>query len=266
MSPVQAIAARELLTVARSRATLVLFAGVLFVVFGIAITGDEPHYLSTAVDLLLPMELLVPAVAVALGYRTVVDDARRGELEVLETYPVTYWQYVCGVYLGRGIALVVVLCLPLVLVGVYVTTSSPEPIPTVATHTGVDSPVVFARFITLTIGFGLTILAVSIAVSAIARSRRSALVYAVVALAMVVLVLDLLVVRGFTGGLVPTDQLTSVLAISPTSAYRGLAFETVVSPAIETDLQQASPLLNVASLAVWTLGSLGVASLAITRR
>lgn len=265
MGAIQAIAARELVTVARSRASLVLLVGVALVTAGIAL-GGEPNYLPTAVDLLLPMEFLVPAVAIALGYRTVVADARRGELDVLETYPVTTARYVVGVYLGRALALVVVLGVPLALVGVYLLTGSPSESTIFASHRGVDSPVVFVRFVALTLLFGFAILAMAVAASALAGSRRSALVLAVVVFGLVVLGLDLLVVRGFADGVVPEAQLTTLLAVSPTSAYRGLVFETVVSTAVETDLQQASVPLSTASLGLWTLGSLAVATLAVDRR
>lgn len=267
MGVTQAVAVRELVTVARSRASLVLLAGVALVTLGIALVGGgEPNYLPTAVDLLLPLEFVVPAVAIALGYRTVVSDARRGELDILETYPVATWRYVLGVYLGRALTLVVILGVPLALVGVFLATSSPSGPTLFATHRGVDSPLVFVRFVALTLVFGLAVLAMTLAASALAGSRRSALVLAVVVFALVVLGLDLLVVRGFAGGFVPAEQLTSVLALSPTSAYRGLVFETVVSTAVETDLQQASVSLSAASLGLWTLGSLAVATLAVERR
>lgn len=266
MGTTQAVAVRELVTVARARSSLVLLAGVALLTLGVALVGGEPNYLPTAVDLLLPMEFFVPAVAIALGYRTVVADARRGELDVLETYPVSTGRYVLGVYLGRALALVVTLGVPLTLVGISLAVSSPSQSALFATHRGVDSPVVFVRFVALTLVFGLTVLAMTLAASALAGSRRSALVGGVVVFALVVFGLDLLVVRGFAGGFVPTDQLTAVLALSPTSAYRGLVFEAVVSTAVQTDLRQASVPLSAASLGLWALGSLAVATIAVERR
>jgi ABC-2 type transport system permease protein len=266
MGVVQAVTARELMTTVRSRATLVLLAGVAVVTAGVGIAGGgEPDYLPTVVDLLLPMEFLVPAVAVALGYRTVVADARRGELEVIRTYPVAAWRYVVGVYLGRALAFVSVVGLPLALVGGYLAMTSTEPSPVFATHSGVDSPLVFVRFVALTLAFGLVVLAMTVAASALAGSRRSALVFGVVLFALVVLAIDLLVVRGFADGIVPEQQLRTVLAASPASAYRGLVFEAAISTAVETEFQQASPLLSVASLGLWGVGALVVATLAVGR-
>lgn len=265
-SAFQAVVARELLTVARSRASVVLFVGVSVVAFGIVFaTGTQPDYLPTAVDLLLPMELLVPAVAVALGYKTIAADDRRGELDVLDTYPLPSWGYVLGVYVGRAISLAVIVGLPLALLGLYIATQPTEEFAQLATHQGVDSPIVFVRFLALTLAFGFAVLAMALAASAIARSRQNALVVGIVVLLLVVVGFDLLVVRGFVGGWIASEQLTGALALSPTSAYRGLVFETVVSTATETDLRQASAAGSTLGLAAWWLGSLVLAIAMIER-
>ncbi len=266
MRALQTVAAREVISVARSRATLVLVAGIAVVTLGVLLASGTQSYLPASVDLLLPMEFLVPAVAIAIGYRTVTADARRGELDVLETYPVSPRAYIGGVYLGRALALVVIIGVPLVIAWAYLVTSSPDDLRTFATHTGVDSPLVFLRFIVLTLMFALSVLGMAIAVSAVAGSRRSALVFGVVLFALVVLALDLLIVRGFAGEVIPESQLRTVLAVSPTSAYRGLVFETVIATATESDLQQASPVVSLVSLIGWTVGSLAVAIAAVKRR
>lgn len=264
---IQAFAARELLTVFRARSTYLLFGGVLLVAFGVVLTsGSDPDYLPTAVDLLLPMELLVPAVAVAFGYRTITADAGSGELAVFRTHPLPTWGYVIGVYVGRLLALVVVLGVPLVLIGIYLSTVSPEQPSLFATHRGVDSPIIFIRFVVLTVLFGATVLAMALAASALARSHRSALVGGIVLLFVVVIVLDLLVVRGLAGEQIGPDQLRTVLAFSPASGYRGLVFETVLSPATGGGRQHASPSVSGLALLLWTAGSLLVTSVALRRR
>lgn len=263
----QAVVVRELMTVARSRSTLVLLAGVLAVVFGAVLAGgSQPDYLPTAVDLLLPMELVVPAVAVALGYRTIASDASRGELAVLRTYPLPAWGYVLGIYIARVLALVLVVGLPLALVGVYVASLTTESTSLLATHSGVDSPVVFLRFMILTLLFGVTVLAMALAASTLARSRRSVVVAGVLLVLGVVIGVDLLVVRGFAGGQFGGEALTTVLAFSPASAYRGLVFETVLMTATNRSGQQASTGLSVFGLLAWTIGSLVAATVAVRRR
>lgn len=262
LNPIQVVATRELFTVARARGHLALFVGFLAVVVGIGVTGGEPRYLPTIADLLLPIELLVPTVALAVGYRPIASDTQRGELAVLDTYPLTSSQYVLGIFLGRAIAIVAMLTLPLVLVGGYLTVTTTETPSLLATQQGIDSPIIFARFLVLTLLFGLTILGLSLALSALARSRRTALILAGAALIFVVVVLDLLLLRGFTSGQLGTDGLLTALALSPTSAYRGLVFETVLgTPGLSA--AQAAPLLSAAGLLFWLLGSLAVAVAAL---
>ncbi|MXR51596.1 ABC transporter permease subunit [Halovenus sp. WSH3] len=261
---VQSVAVRELFTVGRARSLLALFAGLVAVVVGIGVLGGAPRYLPTVADLLLPMELLVPTVAFALGYRPIASDAERGELAVLKTYPLRVRDYVFGVFLGRAIALVVMLLVPLVCLGGYLAVTSTETPSLLATQQGADSPIIYARFLLLTVLFGLTILALSLAVSAVARSRRTALVLAGAALLFVVVVVDLLILRGFAAGRIGSDLLLVVLAVSPTSAYRGLVFETALdTPGLA--VAQASVPLSLAGLVLWLVGSLLVTAAALSR-
>ena len=268
LQPVQTILLRELLTVARSRAFLGLVAGVTLVSFGVLFAGGgtEVGYVPAAVDLLLPFELLVPAVAIALGYRTITDDAVRGELDVLETYPVPAWAYVAGIFVGRALAVGVVLAIPLLLVGLYLATQSPPDPSTLATHRGIDSPVLFARFAVLTVLYGLVTLALALAVSALAWSRRTAIVLAVVLLGLVVVGIDLVLLRGFGTGWIAAQQLTTALAFSPTSAYRGLVFETVLYVAYDTETGFATPVLSVAGLLGWLGVGLSLTVAGVSRR
>lgn len=265
---IQAVVVRELATVFRTRSYWVLLAGTFAVAFGMALAGGGPEtgYLPTAVDLRLPMELLVPALAVALGYPTVVADARRGELDVLDTYPLPSWGYVLGVYVGRALALVAVVAVPLVVLAAYVAATAEADAAGIATNQGADSVVLFVRFGALTVLFGFAVLAVVLAASALAWSRRSAVVLAVLVFGGVVVAMDLLVLRAVGAGTVSADALLGVSALSPTSAYRGLVFETVLSPALGTDQRYASPALSAMGLLAWTVLSLLVTTVAVARR
>lgn len=265
---VQSVLVRELLTVVRSRVYYGLVLGVALVSAGVLAAGGgvEIGYVPAAIDLLLPFEVLVPAVAIALGYRTITDDASRGELDVLETYPVPAWAYVLGVYAGRAIALAGVLLVPLVLVGAYLSTQSP-PDPTVlATHGGVDSPLLFVRFGALTLLYGLVALALALAVSALAWSRRTAIVLGILLLGGVVVGVDLVLLRGFGTGWVADQQLTAALAASPASAYRGLVFETVLHVAFDAEHGYASPAASILGLAAWLAVGLALTMAGIRRR
>lgn len=264
---IQTLLVRELVTLARSRAYYGLVAGVFLVSAGVLFAGGgaEVGYAPAAVDLLLPYELLVPAVAVALGYRTITDDASRGELDVLQTYPVPPWAYVLGVYAGRALALSVALLGPLAVIGVFLSTQSPPDPATLATHQGVDSPALFVRFGALTLLYGLVTLALAMAVSAVAWSRRTAIVLAVVALTVVVAGIDLVLLRGFGTGWIADQQLTTLLAMSPASAYRGLVFETVLYAAFDTETGYAAPVASAVGLLFWLGVTLTVSVVGVRR-
>jgi len=265
---VQAVLVRELLTVARSRAYIGLVAGVALVSAGTLAAGGgvEVGYVPAVLDLLIPLELLVPAVAVALGYRTITDDADRGELGVLATYPVPPWAYVVGVYAGRALALVGAVGLPLALAGLYLSTQSPPDPTTLETHGGVDSPALFVRFVGLTLLYGLVTLALALAVSALAWSRRTSIVLGVLLLGAVALGLDLAVLRGFGTGWIPAGQLTTALAASPASAYRGLVFETVLYVAFDGGRDYAAPGASVLGLLGWLAAGLALTTAGVRRR
>ncbi|OIB56300.1 ABC transporter permease [Natrialba sp. SSL1] len=261
------IIARELRTVARTRTFYVLALALTAVVLGVAWTGGgiRAGFVPTAVDLLTPLELLVPVVAVAFGYRAVLADEQRGELDVLETYPVSNRSIVLGVYVGRLIGLLVAIVVPLVLVAVAVAVAEEDRILIYASHAGVDSPLLFVRFVVLTALFAMAVLAVAIAISAAVSATRSALALAVVALVVLLVGLDLLLVYGFTSGLIGDGALVHSLALSPLSAFRGLVFDTVVVVAAGTGPAVASPLASVLGLVGWTVGSLALASWVLNR-
>lgn len=265
---VQVVLVRELLTLARSRAYLGVLVGVGLVAGGMLAAGGgvEIGYVPAAMDLLLPFEILVPAVAVALGYRTITDDARRGELDVLETYPVPSWAYVLGVYAGRALALAGVIVVPLGIAAYYVSTQSPPDPTTLATHGGIDSPVLFGRFVAITLLYGLATLALALAVSALAWSRRTAIVLAILLLGGVVVGVDLVLLRGFGTGWIAEQQLTTALALSPTSAYRGLVLETVLYVAFDAESGYAAPIASVLGLLGWAAAGLALTVAGVRRR
>ncbi|ELZ10759.1 copper ABC transporter permease [Halovivax asiaticus JCM 14624] len=260
------VVGREVRTVARTRTYVVLAAALAAVLLGLTVTGSATAgYVPTVADLQTPLEALVPVVAVAFGYRAIVSDAERGELDVLETYPVTAWEHVLGVYAGRAVGLLVAVGAPLTLAGAAVAVSREEPAAIYATQRGVDSPILFARFVVLTAAFALVVLAVAIALSALANGARSALALAIVALVGLLVGLDLALVLGLVEGVIPDAALVDALAVSPLSAYRGLVFETVITTAAGTGPRAASPLASLVGFVTWLVGSLAIASWSVGR-
>jgi ABC-type transport system involved in multi-copper enzyme maturation permease subunit len=258
---------RELRSGVRNRSYLVLALAVGAVAFGAAVAGGGPEvgYVPTVVDLLVPVEVLVPAVAFVAGYRAIVDDARRGELTVLRTYPVPAWAYVGAVYLGRLAVVLGVVLVPLGIVGVYVAVTASPDTTVFATHQGIDSPVLFVRFLALTGVLAATALAVALAASAFAASRRRAIIFGLVGLVVVVAGADLALFRSLSTGVVSEGTLEVALAASPTSAYRGLVFETVVSVAFDGETGYVAPGAAVTGLLLWTAGSLAAATVGVMR-
>lgn len=255
------VVTREVETVVLQPSYAAILGIVALVVLGVAWSGGGIHggYVPTVADLLTPLELLVPVVAIALGYRAIRNDEQRGELDVLETYPITSGQLVVGVYLGRALGLVLAVALPLALVMLPITVLSDPPPLLYATHSGADSPWLYLRFLVLTVLFALVVLAIAIAVSTVVSTTRTALVAAALALVVLLVGLDLAVAYGFSSGVIGEGTLVHSIAISPLSAYRGLVLETAVAVASGTGPQMASPLTSVAGLGVWGLGSLAVA-------
>jgi len=261
-----AVFAREVRGAVRSRTALLLTFVTTLVVLGLARAGSGPSagYVPTVVDVLLVVEVLVPAVAFAVGYRAIADEAVRGTLDVLATYPLSPWTYVLGVYAGRAVVLLVVVLSPLAILGSLVAVSAGPATTVFAAHRGVDSPLLFVRFGALTAAFALSTLAMAVAVSALADSRRRAILLALAGLLVVVVGADLSVVRALTGGV--GIELDTLVALSPASAYRGLVFETVLSVAYAERSGFVSVSAAVVSLVAWGLCSVVVASLAVRAR
>ncbi len=251
------IAWRELATVARTRSYLFLSVGLLVVFLGALRGGGgfEGGYVPTAVDLLLPIELLVPLVAVALGYRAFGGD--NDDRPVLKTYPVSNRSLVAGVFVGRLVGLTGIVGAPLIVVGLVLSRIGGPTATVFATHRGVDSPVLFVRFIALTICFGAVVLAMAMAASALVRTGRAALAAALAVPVLAVAGGDLLAVAGLTVGVIEDDLLGTALALGPNAAYRGLVLESVVGVATDRGGAVDVPVAVVALIG-WTTLSLAV--------
>ncbi|MCU4743707.1 ABC transporter permease subunit [Halobacteria archaeon AArc-m2/3/4] len=265
---IEAVARREIRTVVRTPTFALLAVVLVAVLVGITRLGGGARagYVPATADLLTPLELLVPTVAVAFGYRAVLDDARRGELDVLRTYPLTPRQFVLGVYLGRAIGLLAAIILPLLAAMATVALTETPSIRFYATHAGSDSPVLFLRVIVLTAVFGLVVLAVAVAISAIASTIKNGLALALVALVLLLFGADLALVSGLNTDLIGDSWFVYVLAASPNSAYRGLILESTISVVSGTGPRAASPLVSVFSLILWTVVSLIGATVAVSRQ
>ncbi len=256
---------REINTAILTGSFIALTLTVFAVVIGITLVGSgfSAGYVTTVIELLTPLQLLVPVVAFVLGFNAILSDRRSGELDVLRTYPVAAWQVVVGVYLGRALGLVIAIGGPLVLLFIPIATTDTPRLPMYASHTGADTPILYLRLIVLTLLFALVMLAVAIAVSALVSSARTAVLGVGLGILLILFGLDLALSAGFSVGFISDSALMSSLAVSPLSAFRGLVLEMAISVTEGTGPDTASPLASLIGLAVWGGGSLVVATWAL---
>jgi ABC-2 type transport system permease protein len=262
---VLAVAQREFGTVRRTRLLVLLSIGFVGLVAGIAWLGGSPAYLALSFDLLTPLEALVPVLAFAFGYRSLLGDRERGELARLRTYPLDPRLYVLGVYVGRAVALLAVVLLGLSAAALVVPLTGTESLTAVATYGTADSPALFLRYVVVTAVFALVALALSLLVSAAVRSTRGGFALATGAVLALVVGIDGALVGAITATLPAPNVTATVLAFSPTSAYRALAFAFVFAPGGVTVPGGPPTVIGSLALCLWLLGSLALTGLLVRR-
>ncbi len=261
-----AVAQREFQTVLRTRVVALLAVGYVGLVVALTLLSAPGGYLPAVLDLLLPHEALVPVLGFALGYRAVLGDHERGEIEAIRTFPVTAGEYVLGVYLGRLVPFLGIVLLSFVGVGVTVATVGGETVSVVAVHDTVDTPVVFLRFVVVTAVFAAVVLALAVLVSTAARSTRAGLALATGLVLALVVGFDSSVVAALSGGLVSASDLTAMVALSPNAAYRSLVLSLAVAPTGASELPVAAATLPAAiGLLLWFGVSLAAAVAVVFR-
>jgi ABC-type transport system involved in multi-copper enzyme maturation permease subunit len=253
------LAQREFQTLLRTRTVAVLAVGYLVIVLGLVVAAGTAGYLPLTLDLLRPVEVLVPILAFAFGYRAILADAERGELETIRTYPVSKPVFVAGVYLGRLAGFLAVVLVPLVIAALLVAAGGKSQVSVIAAHETIDSPAIYLRFVTLTALFAVVALTIATAISAVARSTREALALVAVLFLALVVGFDASIVAAVTGGVVSASQVEPLLAFSPNSAYRGLVFSLATGDVFTRAAPSGSPLLSLGGLLAWFGLSLAVA-------
>lgn len=247
---------RELATVFSTPGYGVLGVGLLAVLAGLVTVGGGggTGFIPGVVDLLLPTEVIVPVIAVVLGYRALLTDAASGELAVIRTYPVSIAGYVVGVLLARLLALLAVVVVPFALIGVYIWATATPDTTIYATHAGVDSPLLYVRFLAFVVLLGTAYLSLAAAVSALASGRRSAVALGVLVLVGGILGGDLALLRSLATGTSAT-MIPDLLALTPNGAFRGLVFEYVIGVAFAPDGPFVTTGRAIGTLVGWTAAS-----------
>jgi ABC-type transport system involved in multi-copper enzyme maturation permease subunit len=261
------VANRELQTVARNRALLAVAAGFFAAVVGLggASMGSPGGYVSLTYNLLVPVAVLVPVLAFAFGYQSVRGDAARGEVDVVRTYPVSRAEYALGVFVGRALAVLVVVVASLAVAGVVASTGSEATASFLATHSAGDTLVVYARFVLFAAIYALSVVALVLAASAVSRSDREALAVTAGAVVVVAFVLDLALVTLVSMGFLTGGSVAAFVGFGPSSAFRGLVFELAIRPALATTLpvRTAGPAVSAFGLLAWWAVGVGVTALAV---
>lgn len=258
---VAAVFRREFATVLRTPGYGVLAVGLLALLGGVIVVGGgaATGFVPAVVDLLLVTEVVVPLVAFVLGYRALLVDAETGELAVIRTYPVTVAGYVAGVFLARVLAFLAVVVVPYAVIGGVVWATAAPDTTIFATHSGVDSPLLYVRFLGLLVPFGTAYLSLATVVSAVVSSRRAAVAVGVLAFVVAVPGGDLAVLRSLATGTDPS-AVPGLLALTPNGAFRGLVFEGVIGVAFAPDGGFVDVGRAVGSLLAWTGGGVAVST------
>ncbi|WP_267639863.1 ABC transporter permease [Haloarchaeobius amylolyticus] len=255
-----AVVDRELTTVVRTPVYVAVALGFAVILLGLTLASGTTGYVPVTVDLLTPVEVLVPLLAVAFGYRAIQADAAGKELAVLRTYPLPRWAYVLGVYLGRATVVLSVVFVTLLLAGILTALLAPGGNPAIATHGGEGSFTAYLRFVLLATLYAGVVLAAVVAVSTVAATGRSAIAAAVGLVVLLVVGLDLGLVGALSAGVVGPGGLRYLLALSPASAFRGLVLALSVQTVEAATVPASAILANVVGLALWLGGSLALAT------
>jgi len=164
------IAKKELLDNIRSK--WIIFISVIFIILTILSAyvagGSSDEVLggfeATVISLMTIYTLLIPIIAILLGFSTIAGEAEGGALSVVLSYPVTRMEVLLGKFLGLGSVLAVTPIIGFGISGIII-----------ASVIGVEEGLAFIVFIALAIVLGLMYLSLIICFSALARTRVRAI-------------------------------------------------------------------------------------------
>lgn len=190
---------------------------------------------------------LVPLLALVMGAGAIIDEKRRGLLDLVLAYPVSPSEYFLGTFIGYALALATALVASFVPSGLVL-----------GALAGIDLTE-YALLVILVLGLGTSFLALSFLISILSKDPGRGTASSVLVWIFAVLVFDLVLVGvlvGF-GGRVPPVLLSTALLFNPTDVFRLIAFTWVGSAASPLGLATVSPPfpapILVSVLALWAL-------------
>ncbi|GMR21887.1 MAG: ABC transporter permease subunit [Acidobacteriota bacterium] len=174
---------------------------------------------------------LVPLLALVMGAGAIIDEKRRGLLDLVLTYPVSSGEYFLGTFVGYALALGIALVTSFVPTGIVLSAT-----------TGVDA-LQYTLLLVLVLGLGTSFLALSFLISILSRDPARGVASSVLVWILAVFVFDLVLVGilvGF-GGQIPGSAFGAMLLLNPTDVFRLIAFTWVGSAASPLGLATVSP-------------------------
>lgn len=218
-------------------------------------------YVPLVLSLLLPLEVVVPALAAAFGFRSVLSDREREELTVLRTFPLSPSSYVLGVYVGRLVPLLLTIGMPLFCLSIAVPLFGGAETFLYQTS-GLGSPVLYFRFVSLPLLFGAVLLSLMVFLSSIPGTGRRALVLVVATILVSTLGVDLVAIFA-TSGTGAAQAVPALTVLGPNGAYRSLVLALVVDPVLSNTVDVTLLLVGGVSLGFWLFTPLFVSSLVV---
>lgn len=251
---VWAIAAKELSDRLRNRWIWTVSVLVLASTLAIAFLGAAPVGVVGArgsgviiASILNLSVYLVPLLALVMGAGAIIDEKRRGVLDLILVYPVSSSEYFAGTFIGYVLALSIALVASFVPTGIVLSLT-----------TGLDLGE-FARLLLLVILLGICFLSISFLISILSRDHGRSVASSVLIWILAVLVFDLALVGFLVGypGEVPATVFGFLMLLNPTDVFRLLAFTWVGSAASPLGLSTVAPPFGSVVLGVvlllWTV-------------
>ena len=140
--------------------TLLFLLVIVFAYLAYQQQGSKDIFQNTAVGLISISSILIPLIAIILGFSTISGEAESGSFSVVLSYPVTRLEVLLGKFLGLGSVIVVSVLAGFGIGGIIITAAA-----------GGESWLGFLIFILLTVLLGLIFLSLSICISAICKKR-----------------------------------------------------------------------------------------------
>jgi len=182
---------------------------------------------------------LVPLLALVMGAGAIIDEKRRGVLDLILVYPISTGECFAGMFLGYLLALSFSLVASFVPAGILLNLTI-----------GIDLGE-YALLLGLVLALGACFLGLSFLISILSRDHARSVASSVLVWIFAVLVFDLVLVGVLVlyPGEIPTALFGAALLLNPTDIFRLLAFSWVGSAASPLGLATVAPPLPVAVLA-----------------